>query len=191
MSRSPTGTEPVRTPAAVDLAVADGTRGRIELAGAISAPAVHGRPVVVAVDGDPHVRTVLQVCLETAGCTVVLARDAAEALRRVDRLRPDAVVTGVDLPGLDGWQLVRRLRGDLHMARVPIVVFAERAHHDTRGDNLTDVHAVDRLVGAQAVADLITLHLHRMSAHRPPGRAACDDGVPHRRVEKSWVPHFG
>ena len=160
-----TDTEPVRTPAVVDLAGADGSHGRIGLAETMSTRAVHRRPVVVAVDGDPHVRTLLQVCLETAGCTVILAGNATEALRRVDRLRPDAVVTGVDLPGLDGWHLVRRLRGDLHMPAVPIVVFAERVHHDTRGDNLADVHAVDRLVGAQAVADLITLQL------KPPAEA--------------------
>jgi len=174
--------------------------------------AVGRRPVVMVVEDDPHVRTLLEVCLEGAGYTVISARAVADALHLVDRVEPDAVVTGIHLPGLDGWQLVRRLRGDLGLASIPIVVFGERAHHGTRCEgNLADVHPVDPLAGTQAVAHLLGVLLRRPGAAMTQGGAAAetvprpelqalgarrwdaapDQALPHRSLPDSWVPPFG
>lgn len=155
--------------------------------------AVGRRLVVMVVDDDPHVRTLLEVGLEGAGYTVISARAAAEALHLVDRLPPDAVVTGVRLPGLDGWQLVRRLRGDLGLESIPIVVFGERAHHGTGcEENLADVHPVDRLAGTQAVAHLLRVLLRRPGAAMTQGGVAAETMLqPEVQAPGAWVPPFG
>jgi DNA-binding response OmpR family regulator len=176
--------------------------------GADTSPEPHDRrALALVVNADPHIRTQLAACLDSAGITVIVARDVPDALRRARTLRPDAVVTGIDLPGGDGWHLARRLRGDLRLVAMPIVVFGDRAHHSIRSAGLNDVHAVDTLLGAQAVAGLLAALLpgsgtrttqHEQSSEtQQPSMERCAHGrrpgetpraVP---SDDAWIPHVG
>jgi DNA-binding response OmpR family regulator len=109
----------------------------------------------MVVDNDAHVRTVLAASPETAGMTVIAARDAVDALRWAHAVHPAAVITGIDLPGVDGCQLVQRLRRDHGLLGLPMLLFGERAHHSARCAALSDVHMVDRLEGTRAVVELL------------------------------------
>lgn len=80
---------------------------------------------LLLVDADPVNRCVLEVHLRKEGYHVTVAADGAEALEaieNVDSASPEVVVTDTQLPGLDGFELVRRIRttGGLHD---PSVVF--------------------------------------------------------------------
>jgi DNA-binding response OmpR family regulator len=75
---------------------------------------------VLVVDDDPTVSDVVRRYLEHAGLTVALAADGPAALEAFARNRPDLVVLDLMLPGVDGLEVCRRLRG--RDADVPIVM---------------------------------------------------------------------
>lgn len=79
---------------------------------------------VLVVDDEPDVRLVVRVVLTSAGHEVIEAESGEAALEHLEaEPRPDAVLLDVRMPGIDGWEVLRRLRsGDAHRA-VPVVVF--------------------------------------------------------------------
>jgi DNA-binding response OmpR family regulator len=65
---------------------------------------------VLIVDDEPNIVLSLEFLLRQQGYEVSVARDGEEALAAASRLRPDLVVLDVMLPGLDGFEVCRRLR---------------------------------------------------------------------------------
>lgn len=75
---------------------------------------------VVAIDDSPTVRDILKLTLDQAGMTVILAESAEEGLRRIEEVHPDVVITDAQMPGLDGYDLIDRLRARAEFAGLPI-----------------------------------------------------------------------
>jgi DNA-binding response OmpR family regulator len=76
---------------------------------------------ILAVDDDePVLRSVRRV-LENAGYTVHTASNGQDALKMIERNRPDLVVLDIIMPGLDGLEVCRRIRADPYIARLPIL----------------------------------------------------------------------
>jgi len=65
------------------------------------------KPLVLTVDDDPAIGRVVQLKLELNGFRVERAMTAEEALDKVERLRPDVIVTDVKMPGMSGIELCR------------------------------------------------------------------------------------
>jgi signal transduction histidine kinase/ActR/RegA family two-component response regulator len=82
---------------------------------------------VVVVEDDAATREVLAVMLETAGATVRAAGSVEEALRIVQWLGPDVVVSDISMPGEDGYALVRQMRA-LERGRATVPAIALTAH---------------------------------------------------------------
>lgn len=72
-------------------------------------PAVHGGRALI-VEDDADARTMLQLTLELAGHEVRLVEDGYKALDSAATYRPDMVLISTDLPGMDGYEVARRLR---------------------------------------------------------------------------------
>jgi two-component system, cell cycle response regulator CtrA len=86
---------------------------------------------VVVVDDDPSSRESLTMMLEAEGAHVVAARDAEEGVEAVLSTTPDALVCDLDLPAMDGFYLIQRLRDDeIRSNRVPAVAVAITGHTD-------------------------------------------------------------
>lgn len=68
------------------------------------------RATVLLVDPDPDGTMVLDIRLSAAGYDVRIARDAADALKRIEQTDVQAVITEVELPGDDGFTLVNAIR---------------------------------------------------------------------------------
>jgi DNA-binding response OmpR family regulator len=82
-------------------------------------------PRVLVVDDDPQVVRLLRVNLELEGYDVVSASDGNEALAAVASEDPDLVVCDVMMPGMDGVEVVRRLRAD--NVTLPVVMLSAKA----------------------------------------------------------------
>jgi len=86
---------------------------------------------VVVVEDDPCSRESLAMVLEAEGARVVAAADAEEGVDAVLTLAPDAVVCDIDLPAMDGFYLIQRLREDeIRNDRSPAVAVAITGHSD-------------------------------------------------------------
>jgi len=82
-------------------------------------------PRVLVVDDDPQVVRLLRVNLELEGYDVVSATDGNEALDAFAAESPDLVVCDVMMPGMDGVEVVRRLRAGKN--NVPVVMLSAKA----------------------------------------------------------------
>src|SRR5207249_5853769 len=97
--------------------------GRHALAGATS----DDRPCVLLVDDSVSVRKFVGGMLERAGFRVVVARDGAEALQQLGEHTVDVVVTDLEMPRLNGYELIRDLNREPTTRDLPVVVLTTRA----------------------------------------------------------------
>ena len=65
---------------------------------------------VVAVDDDPEARKLLKKLLTHCRAIATIVESAGEALRAVEQLHPDVFLCDIEMPGTDGYDLLRRLR---------------------------------------------------------------------------------
>lgn len=79
---------------------------------------------VLLIDDDPALLDALCMGFEDAGHEVLCARDGSEGLRRIADDRPALVVSDVNMPGVDGFTLCRRLRAA--NSELPIILLTSR-----------------------------------------------------------------
>ena len=77
--------------------------------------------VVLIVDDIPDNLAVLHDALDESGYTVLVATDGASALLRAAQALPDIVLLDALMPGMDGFEVARRLKADEATAPIPIV----------------------------------------------------------------------
>ncbi|HKO43815.1 MAG TPA: response regulator transcription factor [Pyrinomonadaceae bacterium] len=76
---------------------------------------------LLVVDDEPNLLRAVAACLKSAGYEVNTARSGREALVQLAEAVPDLLVSDIRMPGMDGYQLARQLRGSPRTALVPIV----------------------------------------------------------------------
>src|SRR5262245_10912787 len=99
------------------------------------------RPSILVVDDSNLLRSILKEELEAEGYAVHLADDGGRGLELARDLRPDAIVLDVSLPGLDGYEVCRRLKGDDDTIDIPVLILS----------SLNELK--DKLAGFEAGAD--------------------------------------
>lgn len=82
---------------------------------------------VLVVEDDHVIRELLVVNLKMEGHEAVTAVDGSEALRAVADRAPDVVLLDMMLPGVDGWEVAARLKGDEVTRSIPIIALSARA----------------------------------------------------------------
>jgi signal transduction histidine kinase/CheY-like chemotaxis protein len=79
-------------------------------------------PLVLVVDDDKATRELIGRTLEKEGFRVLAAASGEEALRLAREKRPDVISLDVLMPGMDGWAVLRVLKGDSLTAAIPVVM---------------------------------------------------------------------
>ncbi|MGJ7546588.1 response regulator transcription factor [Variovorax sp. LT1R16] len=77
--------------------------------------------LVLIVDDVPDNLAVLHDALDESGYTVLVATSGEQALQRAAQARPDIVLLDAMMPGMDGFEVARRLKADAATAHIPIV----------------------------------------------------------------------
>jgi CheY-like chemotaxis protein len=94
-------------------------------------------PLVLLVEDDREGRLLYAEWLQQAGFRVAQAHNGLQALERAIDLHPAAVVTDLHIPGIDGYELTRRLKADERTAGIPVIAvtgYAPFAQDPSRAD---------------------------------------------------------
>ena len=83
-----------------------------------------GRQLILVVDDDPRLREYLRVNLEMEGYEVAEAGSAEEGLAALEEEPPDLILLDVMMPGVDGWQMLSRVRERHGLDSIPVVMFS-------------------------------------------------------------------
>ncbi len=90
---------------------------------AVAAPQA---PLVMVVDDSLTVRRVTQRLLQREGYRVVLAKDGLDALERLAEGLPELVLSDIEMPRMDGFDLVRNMRADARWRALPVIMITSR-----------------------------------------------------------------
>ena len=85
---------------------------------------------VLIVDDDPRLREYVRVNLEMEGYAVREAGSAEEGLQVLDESTPDLVLLDVMMPGVDGWEMLRRVQERHGVGTIPVIMFSGKAEHE-------------------------------------------------------------
>ncbi|HKA67016.1 MAG TPA: response regulator, partial [Solirubrobacterales bacterium] len=95
-------------------------------------PAAVARASLLVVDDALTVRELQRAILERAGYLVRTANDGLEALALLAEQRADLVLTDVEMPNLDGFELTARIRGEPRLANIPVLLITSRSSEEDR-----------------------------------------------------------
>lgn len=83
-------------------------------------------PTILVVDDSLTVRKITGRLLGREGYQVLLAKDGVEALEQMIEIVPDVVVSDIEMPRMDGFDLVRNIRGDDRLKQLPVIMITSR-----------------------------------------------------------------
>jgi chemosensory pili system protein ChpA (sensor histidine kinase/response regulator) len=95
-------------------------------AAAAALPATEQAPLVLVVDDSLTVRRVTQRLLVREGYRVSTAKDGLEAIERLAEERPTVLLSDIEMPRMDGFDLVRNVRADARLAGLPVIMITSR-----------------------------------------------------------------
>ncbi len=81
------------------------------------------QPLVLVADDEPRITKLVSIALTAEGFRVVTANGGEEALAKAEEVRPDLVLLDIVMPGLDGIEVMRRLR---ELRPVPVILISAR-----------------------------------------------------------------
>ncbi len=117
---------------------------------------------IVIVEDRAEIRDPLAELLEDEGYEVLTAEDGLLGLETITRARPSAALLDVGLPGIDGYELARRVRDDARTATIPLVAMTGYGSEQDRAlakeagfdAHLTKPVDIDAVLDALARLDL-------------------------------------
>ncbi|SDF79058.1 PAS domain S-box-containing protein [Methanolobus vulcani] len=116
-------------------------------------------PLILVVEDDPNSRDLLSFMLNEAGFRVIMVEDGAEALEIAKDVHPFAITLDLNLPGMDGTEILQNLKKDDCTSSIPVLVLSSLGEKDIGMvvgvvDHLTKPVDSDRLLGL--LSNLVT-----------------------------------
>ena len=116
---------------------------------------------VLVADDNPVSRELIREILEDDDCEVIEAGDGREALEKVREHRPDLALLDIQMPVMDGNAVVRQIRADAQLSKLPVVALTAYAMQGDRekalalGFNSYITKPIDIPTFRAAVAELL------------------------------------
>jgi CheY-like chemotaxis protein len=84
---------------------------------------------ILVIDDEPDLRLLVRLILESEGYEIVEAASGEEGLQLIPDEQPRLVLLDIRLPGIDGWEVLERMRTD-HAGDIPVIIMS--AHSSPR-----------------------------------------------------------
>jgi chemosensory pili system protein ChpA (sensor histidine kinase/response regulator) len=123
-------------------------------------------PLVLVVDDSLTVRRVTQRLLQREGYRVLLAKDGFDGLDKLAGELPAVVLTDIEMPRMDGFDMVRNMKGDARLAALPLVMITSRLaqkHRDYAAELGVD-HYLGKPYDEQELLRLVARHARAATA---------------------------
>jgi chemosensory pili system protein ChpA (sensor histidine kinase/response regulator) len=132
----------------------------------LEAAAVALAPLVMVVDDSLTVRRVTQRLLERHGYRVLLAKDGLDALEKLADQTPEIVLSDIEMPRMDGFDLVRNLRNDARWANMPVIMITSRIaqKHRDHASQLGVNHYLGKPYSDEELLQLVSRYTHEANA---------------------------
>lgn len=110
---------------------------------------------VLLVEDEEQIITILKEKIAQAGAEVIVARNGEEGLKKAFDNRPDLILLDILMPGMDGIEMLKRLRDDKWGKKARVVVLTNLSH-DSRENEARQYGVVDYWVKADwKISDLV------------------------------------
>lgn len=129
-------------------------------------------PLVLLVDDFDDAREMYADHLETSGFRTAQASDGQEALAKARELRPDVILMDLSLPGIDGWEVTRRLKRDPRTRRAAILALT--AHAFRGEEERARAAGCDGFIAKPCLPQDLVAHIQRALGPARTGRAGTE-----------------
>ena len=86
---------------------------------------------VMVVDDEPDILFLIEKFLEMEGYEVVKIGSGEECLEKVKEIKPDVILLDVMMPGIDGWEVCKRLKEDEETKDIPVILVTVRTSKES------------------------------------------------------------
>lgn len=80
--------------------------------------------LILTVDDSPSMRMLLKTSLVAQGFAIEAAEDGVQGLERLKELKPDLLITDINMPRMDGFELIEAVRDSAELRGIPILVLS-------------------------------------------------------------------
>jgi two-component system alkaline phosphatase synthesis response regulator PhoP len=87
---------------------------------------------IMVVDDEPYIARVIKFKLEQEGYTVISANDGITGLNKIKEEKPDLVLLDVMMPGMSGYEVCQKIKGDAELAGIPVVILTAKGQERDR-----------------------------------------------------------
>ena len=96
--------------------------------------------ITLIVEDSPEVATIIELSLRPTGMTFVHVENGPQALEYLSHQQPNLIILDIGLPGMDGWEVLDRMR-EQNLSNIPIIVMT--AHADSGSRKTGKLYMVD------------------------------------------------
>ncbi len=121
---------------------------------------------VMVVDDSLTMRKVLSRTLEREGFEVIVAKDGIDAMQMLLETTPDAILTDIEMPRMDGFALARNIRDDVRTAQTPLIMISSRTAD--KHQNLAKEIGVDAFFGKPVQDEDLVNMVTQLIANKQP-----------------------
>ena len=131
--------------------------------------AAHRSPRILVVEDDPATRNLYSNALARDGFQIEQAHNGHQAFAKALESSPDLIVTDIEVPGLDGIELCRRLRADVRTRTIPVLAIT--SHGDRQYPDRARVAGADQVLIKPCDVQVLLSEARRLLARNGHPRA--------------------
>lgn len=128
----------------------------------------HSTQTVLAVDDEDVNLTLIELYLEDYGLITKTATDGEMALEIAQKTPPDLVLLDICMPGIDGFEVCKRLKADPKCKNVPVIFFSAMVDEESkaRGFEVGGIDYITKPVQRKELVARVTTHLNQHQLYR-------------------------